>query len=232
MKYQLLCLFVCLAIAGLSAQSGLSWGVEVYPNISNRRLIAQPTIPQTEINAVNASETSKFSYTVGGVVSWRQERIGFKTGLLLMESGYQTVRQEVDLRDDIPAGAEEEQTAFQHYFLEVPAELYFYQSLNDRNDFLFSMGLTAAFNVANRERVTYFFGDTDSRESVSLDNSEFTNLHFSFITSMGYQYAVSEGFRLVIQPTFQFWLRSLLNNPNAEYNRNLYSLGVRLGGRF
>lgn len=215
-----------------TAQSSLQWGVELFPNLSYRRLLPRNDINRDQIDAVDDMEQGKFSYSAGLVATWRKERIGFKTGLTFVESGYQKRRMEVDLRDNVPPGAEDERTAFQNLFIEVPAEMLFFQNFDPKNQMYFSMGLAAAFNIDNRERVTYYFGDTQDVVSEQLDNSEFSALHFSFVSGMGYQHDFDQGFSLFVQPTLQFWLTSLLNDPNAEFNRNLYAVGLRFGGKF
>ncbi len=224
-------LFLSLSCAAF-AQSSLQWGIEIYPNVSNRRLLPQNDVSQDQIDQLEGLEVAKFSYSAGLTASWRRERIGFKTGLNFVESGYQTRRVEVDPRDEVPEGADDQRTAYQSFFLEVPAELQFFQSFNKKNDFLFMLGFSAAFNISTRQRTTFFLGDTEEAEVETLDSGDYTGLHFSFLTGLGYQHSFSDNLAVLLQPNFQFWLTGLLSDPNARINRSLYSVGLRLGVKF
>lgn len=228
-----LSLLIALTTAtGLSAQAALRWGVEVFPNVSHRRLVAQfNDVDPDETQRLENLEVSRLSYTAGLMAQWRAERIGFKTGLYFVESGYQTRRTEVDLRDDIPNGAEDQRINYISYFLEVPAELLFYQTLDDKNDFLFSMGISIALNIANRERTTFYIDDIEEPVTVEPEGNNFAALGYSFVTGLGWEHHF-DGFSILLQPTFQFWLSGLLNDPSARYNRNLYAVGVRAGAKF
>jgi hypothetical protein len=227
-----LLLVACCLSGSLLAQSELKVGVELFPNISHRRLVAQfnDTDPN-ETRRLETLEVSRFSYSAGVMAQWRSERIAFKTGAYFVESGYQTRRTEVDLRDDVPDGAEDQRIDYVHYFIEIPAEILFYQTLNDKNDFLFSMGLSMAVNIANRERVTYYTSDVSERVTQEPGDTNFSGLGYSFISGLGWEHHF-DGFTTMIQPTFQFWLGGLLNDPLARYNRNLYAVGVRTAVKF
>lgn len=225
-------LIACCIASSLFAQSELKVGVELYPNISHRRLVAQfNDVDPNETQRLENLEVSRFSYSAGVMAQWRTDRIGFKTGAYFVESGYQTRRTEVDLRDDIPDGAEDQRINYVHYFIEIPAELLFYQTLDDKNDFLFSMGLSMAVNIANRERTTYYTDDITEQVSEAPVGQNFSGLGYSFISGLGWEHHF-EGFSTLIQPTFQFWLGGLLNDPIARYNRNLYAVGVRTAVKF
>ena len=225
-------LVACLMSGTVFGQSELKVGIELYPNISHRRLVAQLNdVDSEETQRLEHLEISRFSYSAGVMAQWRNERIAFKTGVFFVESGYQTRRTEVDLRDDIPDGAEDQRINFVHYFIELPAELLFYQTLNDKNDFLFSMGLSMAVNIANRERKTFYTDDVSERVTDEPENDNFSGLGYSFISGLGWEHHF-EGFTVMLQPTFQFWLGGLINDPLAQYNRNLYSVGLRTAVKF
>jgi hypothetical protein len=227
-----LLLAACCLAGSLFAQSELKVGVELFPNISHRRLVAQLNdVDPNETQRLENLEVSRFSYSAGLMAQWRNERIAFKTGAYFVESGYQTRRMEVDLRDDIPDGAEDQRTNYVHYFIEIPAELLFYQTLDDKNDFLFSMGISMAVNIANRERITYYTDDISEQVTEKPEGDNFSGLGYSFISGLGWEHHF-DGFTTMIQPTFQFWLSGLLNDPLEQYNRNLYSVGVRTAVKF
>lgn len=224
-------LLALLTSTSLAGQAEFSWGVELYPNFSSRRLVAQTTeFDQEEADRLENLEVARFSYSAGLAGYWRTDRIGFKTGLFFTESGYETRRQEIDPREESPDGAESKRVQYAHQYIEIPGELLFYQNLNAKNDFLFSMGISAAVNLSNRERTTFLIGDTNDRQTTTAPGN-FTSLGFSFISGLGWEHQFSR-FALSLQPTFQFWLRGLLNDESAIFNRNLYSVGLRTGVKF
>jgi len=227
MKKILLFTIALLTAGSVFAQAELSWGIHATPNVSHRRLIAQEDIDRREVNRLDSLEVAKFSYKAGAFVRWRSERVGFQTGLNFMNSGHRTLRGPVQAGDPAPLNADDKRTVYEHYFIEAPAELQFFQELDEKNDFLFMMGLTIAYNINNSTRLVFY--DNEGQEVVDqdTDNSRFTKLHYNFATSMGWEHAFSESFGITLQPIFQFWLSPLLNDPDISLNRNLYSVGLR-----
>ncbi|NBC07005.1 MAG: outer membrane beta-barrel protein, partial [Bacteroidetes bacterium] len=205
-----------------TAQSSLQWGVELFPNLSFRRLLPRNDINRDQIDAVDDMEQGKFSYSAGLIATWRKDKLGFKTGLTFVESGYQTKRTEVDLRDEVPPGAEDERTAYQSLFVEVPAEMLFFQNFDRKNQMYFSMGLTAAFNVDNRERVTYYFGDTQDVVTELIANNPQVDFGLMlFNQNNGNDYYDENGGRVVrhltrLEQSERDSLANLVDNLSAE----------------
>jgi hypothetical protein len=227
---KILCLAIALITVGsLFAQAEMNWGIQVVPNFSHRRLIAQENIERREINRLDSLEIGKFSYSAGAFVRWRGEKIGFQTGLNFISSGHRTIRGAVESGDPAPPNADEKRTVYEHYFIEAPAELQFFQELDDKNDFLFMMGLTFAYNIDNATRILFYNGESQGAVSEEVDNSLFTNIHYSFTTSVGWEHAFNESLALSLQPNLQFWLTPLFDNPDLLLNKNLYSVGLRVG---
>lgn len=208
-------------------QAEFKWGLEVYPNYSHRRLIAQTTIPNSEIRELEAMEVGRFSYTAGLFAQWRGQRAGFQAGLRFMDTGYRTVRTNLSLDDFPPPGAEQKRNIYQNLNLEIPAELQFYQELNEKNDFFFMIGLSLAYNLANYNNTVFYTGEKPDVRREKADNENFARIHYSFQSGMGWEHHFSENFSVVVQPTFQFWMSALLKE--TDINRNLYSVGLRLG---
>lgn len=211
----------------LFSQAEFKWGLEVYPNYSHRRLIAQTTISNSEIRELEAMEVGRFSYTGGLFAQWRGQRAGFQAGLRFMDTGYRTVRTNLSPDDFPPPGAEQKRDIYQNFNLEIPAELQFYHELNEKNDFFFMIGLSLAYNLANYHKTAFYTGETPEVRREKADNDNFARIHYSFQSGMGWEHHFNEGFAIVVQPTFQFWMSSLLKE--TDINRNLYSVGLRLG---
>ncbi len=226
MKYFLAAVLFCIGTQ-VFAQAEFGWGLEAYPNFSNRRLIAQTTVSDKETRELEALETGRFSYSAGLFAQWRGERAGFQTGLRFLDTGYRTIRTPLSADDTPPPGATEKRIVYQNLFIEAPAEIQFFQELNEKNDFFFSMGLALAYNLSNSTKTVYYTGDTSSSDSEKADKAEFHNISYSFLTGMGWEHQVSDGLSFVLQPSFQFWLQALLIE--TDINRNLYSVGLRVG---
>ena len=226
-------LFLIGALAfgtSLFSQAEFGWGLEIYPNFSNRRLIVQPSVSRDDVRALEALETARPSYTAGLFAQWRGDRAGFQTGLRFVNTGYRTIRANIAPEDNPPLGAEQKRNDYQNFFLEAPAEILFFHQLDDKNHFFFTIGLSLAYNLTNYETVIFYDGESRQPRRESIDKGDFVNLHYNFLSGMGWEHQFSDGFALVLQPTFQFWLKSLLQQ--AEVNRNLYSIGIRLGAKF
>ena len=224
----LLAIFFCSTLFSLSAQSEFSWGVQVTPNFSHRRLIAQDVISREQVNMLEELEIARLSYNTGVTFRWKSERVGFQTGLNFMTSGHRTRRVSIENSDPAPPGATEKRTDYKSLFIEAPAELQFIQKLNDKNYFFFMMGVTLAYNIDNATNTIFYTGESQEVVAEPTDNSQFSSVNYSFITGMGWEHEFNESFSLVLQPTFQFWLRPLLNDIDLDLNRNLYSVGVRV----
>ncbi len=212
------------------SQAEFGWGLELYPNFSHRRLIAQANISTREAQELEALEASRPSWSAGAFAQWRGARAGFQTGLRFLDTGYRTVKTSLDADDDPPPGATEKRIVYQNFFIEAPAELQFFQELDDNNDFFFMVGLSLAYNLANYDKTVFYTGENRAVNSEKPDKGNFSPLSYSFLTGMGWEHQFSESFSVMLQPTFQFWLRALLIE--AEINRNLYSVGLRLGVKF
>ncbi len=229
MRYLLILVFCLTGLAGF-AQASFQWGMEAYPNYSHRRLIAQTGLTQKQIQELENRETGRFSWSAGAFVQWKGQRAGFQTGLRFADSGYRSVRMPLTADDTPPQGATAKREEYQSLFIEAPAEVQFYHELSEKNEFFFMLGLSMAYNLANRNKTIYYTGETNQVDVTTPDKEAFSNVHYSFLTGMGWEHHLSEGFTMVLQPTFQFWMSNLL--VEADVNRSLYSVGLRLGVKF
>lgn len=231
---RLLILFVCcLCATDLAAQTGTWYSINLFPNYSNSRLIVFDNLTQDQIDVIDSLETSKPSYAIGGAMQWRGEFLGFQLGANLVNTGYRSIRQRIPAGDPYEGRGEEYEQTFTNYLIEVPAEFTFYQTLNDKNEFFFMLGTGLAYSLSNRTRTTLYDegGGAGGQESTASDSDIlFRKVNLEFQTALGWEHAFGPYVRLSVQPTFQFWLRGLYLD--ELINRNLYSLGVRVGLKF
>lgn len=221
----------CLFALDLAAQMGTWYSINLYPNYSNRRLIVFDNLTQDQISDIDSLEAAKPSYSIGGAIQWRGEFIGFQVGANFMNTGYRTIRQTIPADDPFAEQAEEYEQTFTNYFVELPVEITFYQTLNENNEFFFMLGTGVAYNLSNRTRTRLFTNSSeDPVDNSPTDEVDFRNIHWEFQAALGWEKAFNPNLRLLVQPTFQFWTRGLY--VDELINRNLYSLGMRVGLKF
>jgi hypothetical protein len=218
---------LCFTTQGRT-QGGAQVGVAIFPHFSGARLAASTTAPPGVIAILEEREISRPSLGAGLAVQWQAERAGFRTGLQVVESGYRTVRENIPSGQEAPEGASEWQIAQRLLRLEVPAEILFMQSWNDRDRMNFTMGLSAAFGISYSEDITFYSAERLGRTRQIQDRGMFTPLQLAFQTGIGWQRDFGERIVFFMQPTFQFWYTGLLRG-TPEVNRNLYTLGLKTG---
>ncbi len=150
-----LALFLVAATA-LTAQPTFRWGLNLYPNITNRRLVVLTNITQPAIDSIEKREVSRPSWSAGFTAGWRGKKLGFHTGINYMDAGYRTMKEDTPEADpNLPLGRQR-RFAFQNSYLEVPAEVNFYQSLGERSAFYFMLGTAISINTTNRYDTFYY----------------------------------------------------------------------------
>lgn len=213
------------------AQVDFSYGISLFPNYSDRRLISFSFLSQEDIFSLDSLERGRFSYSGGVFAQWRSEKVGFQTGVNFMNTGYGTIRETILAGDPDENLGNERSFVFRNLNIEVPAELHFFQEMSPGNEFIFTLGMALSYNIANDSyKLIHRDGSTD-RTNISDRSQEFRAVNVAFITSVGWETALSESFSMAIQPTFEFWMRGLLP-PTLELNRNLYNIGVKVNFKF
>ncbi|MBK8706813.1 MAG: outer membrane beta-barrel protein [Saprospiraceae bacterium] len=106
--------------------------------------------------------------------------------------------------------------AFQNSYLEVPAEVNFYQSLGERSAFYFMLGTAISINTTNRYDTIYYSSEKVISTSQQADSDDFRTVNYAFQTGIGWQYAFSERFMMVLTPTFKFWMRGVLKKKTTS----------------
>lgn len=229
---RILFLLLSLAISlNLTAQN-FSWGFQIFPNYSGRRLIVQdPSIGESAVKEIEARETGKPSLAAGVEAGWRAEKLGFRFGLSLAETGYRTVKEPIPTDAPNPEGATDIRTVYRNYNIVVPAEIDFIHEIDSKNAFFFLLGAAGSINLANEVRETLFFGDSQERRKAPLPEENFRTVNFAFQSGLGWENQVNPGWSLYLQPTFRFWLKGLYDQ-DANINRSLFDLGLKMGVRF
>ena len=219
-----------LLAASLGAQD-FSWGFNLYPNYSSRRLIVTGVnLSEKMIQEIEDRETGKLSFSAGLQAGWKGEKAGFQFGLSFSETGYQTVKEPVPPDDPASGTASERRFIYRNFNLELPLDILFLHELNGRNDFIFTLGGAGSLNLANQVTEIRYAGDTKERQQGELPEEAFRPFNFALQAGMGWEGSLGGRSRIFVQPTFQFWLSGLLKD--ADINRSLYNVGVKTGLKF
>ncbi len=233
MKKTGLLILLTLAAWPVLSQRVFGWGLNVFPNITNRRLVAYSSISEEMVRQIERREISKPSYAANLFMFWRSERVAFELGAGFADTGYGTVEEPIPADDPDFANATSRSYKFRNYNLELPASLKFYQSLGENDYFNFMLGINIAYNLSNDTLKVLYNGGEPGDTRVTADTQEFRPLNYAFTTGIGWEHRFSPRFSLILQPTFAFWLKGILKDTEyTELNRNLYSFGLNVGFRF
>lgn len=215
-----------LSLVGQSAFEDTGFGVEVYPHLSNRRLLGGSSVTIDELQRIDSLERADFGYGLGLFYAQRVERIGFHLGARYLRTGYAVGEQELvtDPPEDVPITFTEN---FRAEWLEVPFQLNFYQNFGSNTSFYFTLGLTGAINLRSRLERTTNFPSGGLTERIDEEVS-YRAVHVGMLAAMGVERRFN-GLTLGLQPTFEYFLttNTLVDSP-SDLTRNLYTLGLRL----
>lgn len=220
-----------LLLSGLAlatAQNGPQFGITVFPNYSGGRIAAGSTINEAAIDSIELRETSRPSLSWGITAQWRAEKIGFRTGFQLTDTGYRSVKEGIPAGVEAPDGALTRRVDYRNLNIELPAEILFLHELNARHRVNFMMGFSAAYNLRNYEDNIFFSGEKIGRTRNPISNDAFQRLQLGFQTGIGWQHDMGERLIFFAQPTFYFWYTGLLAE-TEDVNRSLYAIGLKTG---
>ncbi len=220
--------FTLTGIATMSAQNGPQFGITVFPNYSGGRIAAGSTVNEAAIDSIELRETSRPSLSWGVAAQWRAEKIGFRTGFQITDTGYRSVKEGIPTNVEAPDGALTRRVDYRNLNIELPAEILFLHELNDRHRVNFMMGMSAAYNLNNYEDNIFFSGEKIGRARNKISNNDFQRLQLGFQTGIGWQYDMGERMIFFAQPTFYFWYTGLLAEAE-DVNRSLYAIGLKTG---
>jgi len=223
----MLVLLSSVALAFGQNYSGI--GINLFPNVSHRRLVAFDPDAQNQVDSLEAYEVSRPSYAGGLVLSYRGKKAGVQVGLNYSQTGYRGIRRAIPFNDPQAANFSEQAYAFRSQQLEVPFSIFFYQALSDKDDFFFSLGSGLSYNLSNQDITTRYAGDSSERE-VKTAAGDFRRVNYAFQTSMGWEHRFNDKWVMSVAPTFRLWLGGLYRDESL--NRNLYQAGLRLTFRF
>ncbi|MEL6274997.1 MAG: hypothetical protein AAFU03_07845 [Bacteroidota bacterium] len=224
-------LFLSLSLLltlNLSAQiiESAGFGLELYPHLANRRLIAGNTLTFSEINRIDSLEMRDFGYGIGVFYAQRSEKIGYHFGLRYLATGYERARGPVDDNSG-PAGFSEFSEDFITNILEIPFQLNFYQNLGNKSSFYFTLGVAAGIHLNSKTERTYFSPEGTLTEEFDPE-VDYRGVNFALVTAVGYETRLGQNYAVGLQPTFEYWLGGNVIAEAADINRNLYNLGLRL----
>ena len=218
--------FFLFGASSIFAQTTFDVGLSLYPNMSNRRLIAFNNLSTQAQKTLDSLESARPSYSIGVVAGWRGGKAGFQFGLSYMNTGYRTLKQAIPADDPQSEIASNRRYTFQNTNIEIPINLLFYQELSEKDEFFFMMGTALSFNLQNKNQVILYSGENKIREEVPVNQDDFRLFNYAFEAGMGWERTFNDRLAMIIQPNFQFWFKGVLEK--NELNRSLYNFGLRI----
>ena len=230
MRIQILLIFVvCSTLLQAQENRSAGYGIELFPNLSNRRLIAFDLSNQVEIDSIQANEYGLPTYGAGIFLNYRGEKVGLRFGLNYMELGYRGMKTTIPFDDPFASQFSEIEYTFKSQQIEAPISFIFYQQLSEKNEFYFLLGTGISYNFNNKDIFTRF--EDDFQETTTNDApQDFRPLNFSLQTGMGWEHHFDKSITLDIAPVFKLWMSGLYKG--ELLNRNLYQIGLKIGIRF
>ena len=218
-------LFLSLPITGQIIESA-GFGLEFYPHLANRRLIAGSSLTFNEVNRIDSLEMRDFGYGIGVFYAQRSEKIGYHFGLRYLTTGYQRERGPIEDNSG-PAGFTQFSESFVTNILEIPFQLNFYQNIGSKSSFYFTLGVAAGIHLNSTTERTYFDGGEELTEDFD-PQADYRGVNFALVTAIGFETRFAQNYAIGLQPTFEYWLGGNVIAEAADVNRNLYNLGLRL----
>ncbi|MGB3547550.1 MAG: outer membrane beta-barrel protein [Saprospiraceae bacterium] len=201
------------------------YGISLFPHLANRRLAAANSISFEEIDRIEEREVAAFGYAAGLFFRNRSLKLGYDTGLNYLVSGYDTQRGPVDAGGPRPGFSEYSET-FVTRQIELPFAIQFYQQVDDANEFSFSLGLAVSYALDQRTEYTGFNTAGSQTFEINEDVS-YRAANYAFMAGFGYNRRFGTDWAVLLQPTFKYWFRGLIDDEEAELNRNLYMVGFK-----
>ena len=223
-------LFICIVVFfSVEAQeSGVSWGVQLFPNYSYRKVVPLNNTELIELVRLDSLEKGKFSYSAGLIAEFHWgPKVGFQTGINFLNTGIETIRMPFVTNE----GTErEEKLTYEHLAVEVPFLLHFYQEFSDQTSLYFVLGGTALATVKSQVRQTIYEGENKLESSTNKDSREASIMNYSLFTGIGLEQSLGKNIGLFFQPNFQFFLKIFAED--AKVSRINYAIGASIGIKF
>lgn len=226
MKHFLSLLFFFLPLLLLGQTIEKSFGVELSPHWGGRRISGGGGITFTELERQDSLEMGRWGYGFGLVFESRVDKIGFTTGLRYLETGYETLPDNIG---GINSGRSFSDVTLARY-ASIPFELNFYHDIKEKDRVNFLLGAASHLHLGTRtERTTFFDGEVEGAEVLPEDpDREYRPVTLSINTGIGFDRKLSEKWALKLQASFQFFLQGNLNATFDQTNRNYYQAGLRV----
>ena len=222
----LLLIFCCVSATGYAQVYEKSYGIEASVHQGGRRISAGSGIPFQQLERQDSLESGLGGYGIGLLFESRADKIGFTAGVRYFTTGYiftETFADGPGFGTDI----ESEVTA---RYLELPLEMNFHQSINEKDRVSFTLGLGANLHLKTETAETPIVegqrGDTEIIPP--FDDEEFRPVVVSLNTALAYDRKLGDDFAVKVQPYFRFFLQGNLQTNFSQFNRNYFQTGVRV----
>ena len=203
------------------------WGVELYPHLSNNRLIAGGNIGFREARRRDSLEVADFGYAAGVFYALRGEKIGYHFGLRYLVTGYETLRGPLDDDPFLPASIDYSEK-FRAQYLELPFYVNFYQNISDKTSFFFTLGAAANIHLNSTIERTLYEADGPVTGDFEPEGTVYRAVNFAMLSAIGIETTFNDKVTIGFQPNFEYWLGGNVVESSDFITRNFYNIGVRV----
>lgn len=215
-------------LATQAQESGMSWGINLFPNYSYRKVVPLNNTDFGELARLDSIETGKFSYSAGIITEFHWgPKVGFQTGLNFVNTGIETLRSPFVTNEGTERS---KKLTYEHLSVEIPFLLNFYQEFSENTTIYFVLGGTALAKVRNQVRTTTYSGENKLDSSTKKDERDSGVMNYSLFSGMGLEQSLGDNLVVFFQPNFQFFLKSFAMEPTVS--RINYALGASVGFKF
>lgn len=210
------------------ASKNISLGFSFSPDYSYRTLHNNDGTSSSNfiINIRDGYETGKFGYTTGLSLDFEcSKRIGFQTGLLYSNKGYQTTKQDMYYPSPDPSVPVQIKTVYNFHYLDVPFKVNFVTGKN-KVKFIAGAGITVNFPLEENEKNILNYSNGDIKKEKHSSTYDYEKLNISSLVSLGVEYKLKENIFLRAEPTFRYGLLKIIDLPVTEY---LWNVGLDIG---
>ncbi len=208
----------------------ISIGLSFSPNYNYRALFNKhdDQFIGSYIVTRNGWEKGKLGYSTGANVNFTlSKRFELQTGLFYSDKGYK-IERAIDTPTSTRSGIKYLTSTNHMNYLDVPLKLN-YISGEGRLKFIAGVGLSANFLLNQSAKTTYSYADGREETTKKSSSIDYNKFNISALASVGVQYKLKDNLFLMAEPTFQYGVFKVSNEPVTGIAEHLWNVGLNVG---
>lgn len=203
-------------------------GYTFSPDYCFRTLANSDGNPSTDlaIKSRNNIEVAKFGYTTGlNVLINFSQTVGFETGLLFSNKGYQTKNQDLVYFPGSPNLPTKAQLTYAYQYIGIPLKVKF-SAGKSKTRFISSMGVITSFILTVKQTTKLEYSDGRTAKNSSSSAQGFDKVDISPVISFGIDHQLNNKIHLIAEPSFRY---GILRTKDAPVKEHLWNMGLNIG---